>query len=169
MNNKPISFRAFETKDIRELHRWFNDPVSLQTVGRTPLTYEETVTHVEQKRQNGDLLLSIEDKDCELVGWIFLQNIEYGHGRASLGILLAPESRGQGVGKYAIEEILNIGFNQLRLNKIYLTTRGKNEQAYGLYKKIGFVKEGELRNHTYIDGKYYDTYFMGLLASEWNK
>ncbi|NOU91684.1 hypothetical protein GC093_00320 [Paenibacillus sp. LMG 31456] len=43
-----------------------------------------------------------------------------------------------------------------------------NEQAIGLYKKIGFSIEGQLRKHAFSDGQYYDTYIMGLLASEWN-
>lgn len=167
MKKQTISLRSFETKDIQELHRWMNDPVAIAMVGRTPLTYEQTAEHVEKKRKQGDLLLGIEDEDHTLVGWIFLQAIEYEHGRASLGILLAPEARGQGMGKQAISHILDIGFHQLRLNKIYLTTRSTNEQAYGLYKNIGFVIEGQLRNHAYLDGNYYDTYIMGLLASEW--
>ncbi|MEK1832623.1 GNAT family protein [Priestia megaterium] len=42
----------------------------------------------------------------------------------------------------AMEQMIDLGFKQLRLNKIYLTTRGINEQAIELYKKIGFITEG---------------------------
>jgi diamine N-acetyltransferase len=164
-----VSLRAFETEHSKELHRWFNDADSIAMVGRTPLTYEQTVQHVEKKRKNGDLILAIENRDTQLVGWVFLQNIELEHGRAGIGILIAPEFRGQGYAKSAMGRMLDIGFKQLRLNKIYLTTRGINEQAVGLYKKTGFVIEGQLRNHAYSNGHFYDTYFMGILASEWLK
>ncbi|MCU6797755.1 GNAT family N-acetyltransferase [Paenibacillus sp. WQ 127069] len=109
----------------------------------------------------------MENEELHTVGWIFLQNIEYEHGRASIGILIAPESRGKGYAGAAMRKMIDIGFKQLRLNKIYLTTRGINEQAIGLYQKTGFVIEGQLRNHAYSDGRYYDTYIMGILASEW--
>ncbi|MCR8629985.1 GNAT family N-acetyltransferase [Paenibacillus radicis (ex Xue et al. 2023)] len=168
MDQSQVILRAFENEDIRELHRWLNDPVSIAMVGRAPMTYEQTVKHVEKKRNNGDLVLAIENEEHKLIGWIFLQNIEYEHGRASIGILLSPEGRGQGYGLPAMQQMVEIGFNQLRLNKIYLTTRAINEQAVGLYKKIGFIIEGQLRKHAFSDGQYYDTYFMGLLASEWN-
>jgi RimJ/RimL family protein N-acetyltransferase len=169
MSDKQVTLRSFETEDIKELHRWSNDPVSMLMVGRAPLTYEQVAKQVEKKRQNGDLLLAVENEESKLIGWVFLQNIEHEHGRASIGILLAPEARGQGYGKHAMERMINIGFNQLRLNKIYLTTRGINEHAITLYTKIGFIVEGQLRKHAYIDGNYCDTYFMGILASEWKQ
>lgn len=167
MENTQVYLNAFETDNINELHRWLNDPVSITMVGRTPLTYEQTVKHVENKQQNGDLLLAIRNNEKQLIGWIFLQDIELEHGRASIGILLAPEARGKGYGKTAIEQMIDIGFKQLRLNKIYLTTRGVNKQAISLYTKIGFIVEGQLREHAFVEGKFYDTYFMGILASEW--
>ncbi|MFB5677419.1 GNAT family N-acetyltransferase [Paenibacillus terreus] len=169
MPEQTIHLRPFETEDIKELHRWSNDPVSLLMVGRVPQTYEQTAQHVEKKRKNGDILLAIENEQNRLVGWIFLKDIEHEHGRAGIGILLAPEARGQGYGKPAMEQMIDLGFYQLRLNKIYLTTRGTNEHAIALYKKIGFVVEGQLRNHAYVNGQYYDTYFMGLLKSEWRQ
>jgi diamine N-acetyltransferase len=109
----------------------------------------------------------VEDEDGQLAGWVFLQNIELEHGRAGIGILIAPESRGRGYANSAMRKAIDIGFKQLRLNKIYLTTRGINERAIRLYQKLGFIIEGKLRNHAYSDGHYYDTYFMGVLASEW--
>ncbi|MBE7681221.1 GNAT family N-acetyltransferase [Paenibacillus sp. P13VS] len=168
MSDKQVTLHAFETDYIKELHHWLNDSVSISMVGRTPLTYEQTVNHVEKKRQDGDLLLAIKNEEKRLIGWVFLQNIELEHGRASIGILLAPEARGQGYGAPAMKQMIDIGFKQLRLNKIYLTTRGVNEQAIRLYKKLGFVVEGELRKHAFFEGEFHNTYIMGVLASEWD-
>ncbi|WP_166242971.1 GNAT family N-acetyltransferase [Paenibacillus turpanensis] len=169
MDEKRIHLRAFESDDVKDLHRWTNDPVSLATVGRLPQTYEQMVKQVEKKRQNGDLLLAAVNNENELIGWVFLKDIDYEHGRAGIGILLAPEARGKGYGGIVMQKMLEIGFKRLRLHKIYLTTRGFNEQAISLYKKLGFVVEGTLRQHAYVDGQYFDTYFMGLLESEWRQ
>lgn len=167
MSENTILLRAFEMEDIRALHRWMNDPDAIALIGRVPVTYEQTVGQVEKKRRNGDLLLTVTDEENRLHGWVFLQNIEPEHGRAGIGILLAPESRGQGFGEQAMSLAMDIGFNQLRLNKIYLTTRGINERAIALYRKLGFQVEGLLRKHAFTDGQYYDTYYMGILAKEW--
>ncbi|MDY0942783.1 GNAT family protein [Priestia megaterium] len=169
MDTTKTFLRSFETSDIKSLHQWSNDTRAILMVGRTPLTYEEVVQEVEKKKKNNDLLLAIENEENKLIGWVFLKDIDYAHGRASIGILLAPEARGQGYGKTAMKQMIDLGFKQLRLNKIYLTTRGANEHAIALYKKIGFVVEGKLRQHAYVDGNYLDTYFMGILRSEWEE
>ncbi|AFC30545.1 GNAT family acetyltransferase [Paenibacillus mucilaginosus 3016] len=167
MTGQRVRLRPFETEDIKELQRWSNDPVSILLVGRAPQAYEQIERQIMSKRQKGDLLLAIENEENKLIGWVFLKDIEHEHGRAGIGILLAPEARGQGYGKEAMKAMIRIGFDQLRLHKIYLTTRGLNEQAIALYKKIGFVIEGKLREHAFCDGQYYDTYYMGMLKSEW--
>lgn len=164
---RTVFLRAFEKEDISKLHKWLNDPVSIQMTGRTPQAFETTVAHVDGKLKNGDLLMAVEDEKNITIGWVFLQNIDYHHGRASIGILLSPEGRGHGYGKAAMRQMLEIGFNQLRLHKIYLTTRGFNDRAIRLYRNLGFVVEGHLREHAFVNGDYYETLFMGLLVSEW--
>lgn len=169
MSEQQVTLRPFEKEDIKELHRWTNDPVSIAMAGRIPKTLEQVEQEVEKKRRKGDFLMAIENKENRLIGWVFLRDIEPEHGRACIGILLAPEARGQGYGKPAMEQMIEWGFRQLRLNKIYLTTRGINERAIALYKKIGFVVEGQLRKHAFVNGEYFDTYMMGLLESEWRQ
>lgn len=166
---KEVVLRAFEQGDLKQLHRWLNDPESILMVGRTPMTFVETEQYVQKMRNENALILGIENKEQDLVGWIHLTKLYYEHGRAEIGLLIAPESRGHGYGKYAMENMITLAFNQLRLNKVYLTTRGLNKRALGLYEKLGFTVEGTLRQHSFINGKYYDTLFMGVLADEWKK
>ena len=166
--SKQLKLRAFEEADIDALHRWFNDAETLSMIGRTPMTYEETKQHVLKMRNENTVIMGVENKENHLIGWTHLSNISHEHGRAEIGVLLAPEYRGQGYGKIAMQSMIKLGFNQLRLHKIFLTTRGLNERAIALYKELGFKVEGNLREHSFINGKYYDTIFMGLLANEWN-
>jgi RimJ/RimL family protein N-acetyltransferase len=44
--------------------------------------------------------------------------------------------------------------------KIQLSVRTDNHRAVHLYKKLGFIIEGELKNDTYILNEYYNTYIM---------
>jgi diamine N-acetyltransferase len=163
-----LQVRSIEDSDISAIHTWLNDKHSLFTVGRACLSYEEVQRDVAKKRLNGDRLFAFESQK-QLVGWGHLGDIEHYHGRAKIGILLSPEHRGKGFGYMAMENMIEVGFQQLRLNRIYLTTRGFNEQAIKLYRKLGFILEGTLRNHCFVNGQYHDTLFMGLLANEWRK
>lgn len=164
-----IKLRAFEQEDIKDLHKWLNDDEAISMVGHTYMNIEEVIKKVSKMQSNGDSIMVIEDKDKNLVGWIYLTNISFEHGRAEIGLVLSPEHRGHGYGRVAMEEMIKIGFNQLRLNKIYLTTRGINKRAIALYEKVGFVLEGTLRQQSFVNGEYHDNYFMGILAKEWNK
>ena len=164
-----IVLRAFEKRDIMPLHRWMNDEEALVMIGRVPRSLEEVEKLVEKQRCMGDLLLAIENSEHQLLGWVFLTKIEHEHGRAEIGILLAPESRGQGIGEIAMNLMLGIAFNQLRLHRVYLTTRSINQRGIALYQKIGFSIEGRLREHAFVRGKHSDTMFMGIIVHEWRE
>jgi len=167
MSLQDVSLRAFEKGDIPHLHRWMNDPESLMMIGRSLLSLEEVERQTEKHRSSGDLLLVMQNRQSTPLGWVHLSKIEQEHGRAEIGILLAPEHRGKGIGREGMNLMLNIGFNQLRLHRIYLTTRAINQRAISLYQKIGFSIEGRLREHAFVDGQHHDTIIMGILSQEW--
>jgi RimJ/RimL family protein N-acetyltransferase len=54
----------------------------------------------------------------------------------------------------------------MRLHKISLTVVTENLAAQQVYKKVGFVEEGRLRQSFRRDGKWYDQFTMGLLEGE---
>ncbi|PXW89195.1 spermine/spermidine N-acetyltransferase [Streptohalobacillus salinus] len=162
-----VNLRPFESEDIEDLKAWYNDPVTLQMIGHTPKNTTELEAMVTAMRQTEAVILVIETRQGEKLGWIHLTSIHYKHGRAEIGIVLDTAHQGKGHGEAAMLQMLNIAFNQLRLNKVYLTTRGVNEKAKALYEKLGFHLEGTFKDHCYVDGKYYDTYFMSLFDADW--
>ncbi len=63
--------------------------------------------------------------------------------------------------------MLKHGFNTLNLNRIKLFVYETNQRAIQSYKKAGFIEEGRMRQERFINGKYVDAIFMGILRSEW--
>lgn len=164
---KDVCLCAFERSYLPLLHSWLNDLESIVMIGRSFHSFEETEMLVERKRKSGDLMLAIQDSQSQLLGWVHLSKIEQEHGRAEIGILIAPEHRGQGIGRKGMELMLDVAFNQLRLHRIYLTTRSINQRGVALYRKIGFSVEGHLREHAFVQGEFHDTVVMGILSREW--
>ncbi|MBP0963137.1 MAG: GNAT family N-acetyltransferase [Oscillospiraceae bacterium] len=80
-----------------------------------------------------------------------------------LGIVVAKKYHGQGIGTELIKRLVAWCAANGVTTKISLVTRADNVSAVGLYLKLGFVVEGCLKNHTLIDGTYYDAYIMGLM------
>ena len=50
--------------------------------------------------------------------------------------------------------------------RVELTVRADNLRAQRLYEKLGFVREGVLRDAVFVDGKFHDAIGMALIDRE---
>lgn len=104
------------------------------------------------------------------IGTVYLKNIDLINSKALMGIFIGAEyDRRQGFGKEAVCLLLQYGFMQLKLNKIYLQIICNNSAGISLYKEVGFAEEGRLREDYFRDGNYYDIIQMSILESDFRK
>jgi RimJ/RimL family protein N-acetyltransferase len=80
-----------------------------------------------------------------------------------LGISVAREWRGQGVGKQLMARAIEWARGTGIVTRIELIVFARNEVARHLYEGFGFVVEGCLRQAILRDGEYFDDLVMGLL------
>jgi RimJ/RimL family protein N-acetyltransferase len=165
--------RAAERDDIPLFLRWINDRRTtrfLSTRGPlgTPLEerfFERMVD--EQGKETWFFVICLLEDDRP-IGNISLFAIDHTNGNAGLGVLIGdPGDTGRGLGSDAIAAILDFGFGQLRLERIWLDVYDFNERARRVYERLGFVHEGTLRRAVFHDGRYDDIYRMALLRDEW--
>ncbi|MGE7955238.1 GNAT family N-acetyltransferase [Pseudomonas sp. NPDC089530] len=81
----------------------------------------------------------------------------------SVGMGVALEWQGQGVGSRLLAAVLEVGDNWMNLQRVELTVFADNEAALGLYRKFGFEREGLLRDYAVRDGQYVDVVSMARL------
>lgn len=104
----------------------------------------------------------------KLIGTCQLHSIDPVSRAAELQIRLGEVGeRGKGYGTEAIRLLLQFGFSDLNLNRIYLHVFSANTPAIRVYEKSGFIREGLLRQAVYIDGRYEDVILMGILRDEY--
>lgn len=108
------------------------------------------------------------ERDGELIGTIALHNIAWRNGYAELGYMLAAAHQGQGLGTEAVRLTINHVFNNSDLRRLFATISAANAASIALVERLGFTREGVLREHYLIQGKYHDEVVYGLLKSEWN-
>lgn len=109
----------------------------------------------------------IAEEDGRCLGHIGLYKIDQRSRTAELGIMIGDRSAwGHGIGYQASLFALRHAFMQENLNRISLTVIPTNERAIRLYRRLGFIEEGRLRQVLYRDGQYLDLIAMGLLKSE---
>jgi RimJ/RimL family protein N-acetyltransferase len=80
----------------------------------------------------------------------------------TLGMGLLPSFRGHGIGTNLIRTTLDEAHHK-GLERVELTVHADNQHAIRLYNKVGFQKEGLMREAVRIDGRYVDSILMALV------
>ncbi|MCF8241947.1 MAG: GNAT family N-acetyltransferase [Melioribacteraceae bacterium] len=109
------------------------------------------------------------EKDDQLLGEISLKNIKWYNRKAEIGIILKKEFYGKGFGTNALKSIMDYAFNKMNFYRLEAEVLEFNVGSIKLLEKLGFVKEGVLREAKYSDGKYWDIFRYGLLSREYKK
>ncbi|HWI84093.1 GNAT family N-acetyltransferase [Ramlibacter sp.] len=84
------------------------------------------------------------------------------HAR-TLGIGIAAEWQGRGVGRQLIARLLDWADNWAGILRVELTVHADNDRAIALYRGMGFVEEGRHRAYALKNGRYVDAFFMARL------
>lgn len=101
------------------------------------------------------------------LGSVYIRDIDYTHHKGEYGIFIGEEAaRGRGIGTEAARLMLQYGFEELKLHRIYLRVLADNKQAIRSYEKAGFRQEGYLKEDACINGKYVDIVWMAAVKDE---
>ena len=112
-------------------------------------------------------MMICEKETGKSVGSVYIRDIDHTHHKGEYGIFIGEESaRGKGVGTSAAKLMIEYGFKELGLHRIYLRVLSGNDQAVRSYEKAGFVREGYLKDDAYINGKYVDIVWMAIVNEE---
>jgi len=97
------------------------------------------------------------------VGNCGLVAIDRDNRTATLGILIGErDCRGKGFGAEAIRVLCRFAFEEMDLRKIRLDAHAENAAALKTYERVGFRREGILREEVYRNGRPVDVVRMGL-------
>jgi len=90
--------------------------------------------------------------------------------QAEIGFDLDPPYWGQGIMKEALTAIIDFGFQKMKLNRIEMLVMPRNERSSGLAGKLGFKKEGVLREHGFDEKmRPTDDVIFSMLRRDWVK
>lgn len=78
----------------------------------------------------------------------------------TIGLMIAKDFRGEGIGKALMEYVTQLGKDYLGLKMIKLGVFAINGKALKLYRKLGFVEYGKLPRGLLYKGEYIDHVFM---------
>lgn len=166
-----ITLRKFEKTDIPKKVEWINNPENNQFLHYDiPICVEKTEKWFDSHEGEDTRFDAIIEADGVPVGTIGLLSIDRKNSKAEYYIAMGEtDYKGKGVAKQASWLILAYGFEKLCLNRIYLFTEVENEAAQRLFERVGFVREGILRQDIVSHGKYVDRIAYGFLREDWGR
>lgn len=160
-----INLRPISQEDTDNIVRWRNsDAVRKNLFSQADATREGHLRWLETMVKTGKCHQFIIELDGRAVGTAFLKNADYENKKAEFGIFIGEaDCRGKGVGQKATELVIDYGFSAMGLNRIYLSVFSDNVAAIKVYKKAGFLIEGELKEDICRNGEFYDVTLMAIL------
>jgi len=104
-----------------------------------------------------------------LLGTLTVHQLDTGNRRAELGFLLGRPWWGQGLMREATEAAVAFAFaaDGLDLHRLEADTDPRNQASIRLLERLGFVREGLLRQRWQVAGEWSDSALFGLLAADW--
>jgi RimJ/RimL family protein N-acetyltransferase len=105
--------------------------------------------------------------DDSIIGTCTLSSVDPKNRRAELGYTLRRDRWGQGLASEAMTRLLDFAFGELRLRRIEADVDPRNLPSVRLLERLGFVKEGRLRERWNVGDEIQDADLYGLLAREW--
>jgi putative acetyltransferase len=163
-----ITIRRATPKDAAAYARFMSHPDVFATLLQMPFTDEETWrSRLTDSCAPGkaDLPLAAE-LHGEVVGSAGLHPVGISQRRRhamTLGLSVAPEAQGQGVGSALMSAMCEYADRWMGVLRLELTVYTDNVRALALYRKFGFELEGTLRGYALRDGRYVDVHTMARL------
>lgn len=147
-----ISLRKLEPSDLPYLYRWEND-ASSSAVGsiHNPLSQQDLRDYIAST--TGDcyldkqLRLMIVDDD-ETEGCVDIYDLDIRNRKAAVGIYIAPDYRGRGVGRAAMRLLHEIAFGQLALEMLYAFVSVDNAPSSALFASLGYTPSSPIAHWT---------------------
>ena len=156
--------RAPEERDLEVLTRLRNDVAFQRNLMALPRgsSREQTKEWVQRRRDDpAGLFFVIADPEKDTcAGFVQLTQLEPIHGTAQLGIGVAPERQGRGLGREALALLDQHAARAFHVRKIILSVLKENEGARRLYARAGYREVGVLEAQFFNAGQYLDVTLM---------
>ena len=175
LRGETVRLRALEPEDLELLYRWENNPVWWD-VGNTLAPYSRyllkqyiaeshrDIFELKQQRFMVDYL----PEGMATVGMVDLYDFDPHHRRAGVGILVDPAYQRRGIGREALDVLMQYAFAFLKLHQLYVHVSVQNEASSRLFSRCGFKTTGRLTDWLQNQTGYMDVYVMQRVCNQEN-
>lgn len=167
---KTVYLRPVESKDAMIYCQCMNSPevrLTFFTIFPINLIQQEELIKGLYKQKDFIPFTIVVKKTDKSIGIAAFHRVDLASRAAIYSIIISePSEWGKGYGSEVTRLMVEYGFNVLNLNRIQLHVAAHNSRGIKAYEKVGFRREGLLRQAMYQNDRYFDFYVMAILRNE---
>lgn len=173
INAERISLRWITGDDIDALYRIFSHPEVMRYWGAPALVDRNAAVELVNEihdafQRRSSLKWGIAQRtDNTIIGTATLFNLNLDNRRAEVGYGLDRNQWGKGYMQEALRALLKYAFDELGLHRLEADVDPRNAASIRTLERLGFQREGFLRERWHVNGEIQDAFFYGLLRPEW--
>lgn len=168
-----LDLRAISATDVDALFAIFSDPQVMRYWSRGPYSSPEELQAYFEATEQAFLSRSqlrwglARREDGRVIGVCSLYAIDANNLRADIGYILHKEAWGLGYMQEALTAIFDYAFEVMSLRRIEADIDPCNAASIASLERLGFQREGLLKERWLVDGEVSDSLMMGLLRKSW--
>jgi RimJ/RimL family protein N-acetyltransferase len=169
-----LTLRPVTAADLDDVHAYQRRPdVVRWMLGAGPRTREQSRASVaamageDALRAEGDCLALAVVADARVVGQVELVWRSRADRTAELGYVLHPDHGGRGLATEAATALLDWGFGEFGLHRVYARCHGRNTASARLMGRLGMRQEARHVASYLFRGEWADQLVFAVLDHEW--
>jgi len=167
--------RWISEDDIDSLYEIFSNSHVMRYWCSEPLPDREAAADLQREIAGGNENetmfkwgLALRDSNT-VIGTTTLFNLNLDNGRAELGYAMSHAHWGKGYMNEALNALVSHAFEVMDLRRLEADVDPRNAASIRVLEKLGFQREGFLRERWHVNGEIQDAFFYGLLRREWRR
>jgi len=170
MNPNTIKLREILETDIDKITELCQDPLMAEMIFQIPNPYTRDdaikfyqIVSQSKETKNARYFAICFENNPNLIGTITLHFYRDYPYMAMIGYWMGKEFRNQGYMTEALKLVIQVGFEEYKIKRIFCTHRVENMASRRVMLKAGMEYEGTLKSNIYYKGIYYDTPYYSII------
>ncbi|MDR6552608.1 GNAT family protein [Paenibacillus qinlingensis] len=171
-----VHLREFNFNDWIDVHKYASQEIVCRFQPWGPNNEEQTQVFVRQiledakkTPRNRFVFAIIEQSTGKMIGAGEINIRSRTNLSGEIAYIIHPDYWGKGIATEVAKLLVNCGFKEFHLHRIYATCDPRNIGSAKVLSKVGMTQEGRLRDALLIKDGWRDSLVFGILQYEWDK
>lgn len=170
-----LVLRKMKDEDAEQFFKLRSNVEVMKHIGKQPMTTKDEatdfITMINGFVENNSGItwaMAKKERPEKLIGTVGLWRLIKENYRAEIGYMLLPEFWRKGLTNEAVLQVLDFGFNELKLHSVEARITPLNIASAKILENTGFIREAYFKEDFFFNGKFEDTAIYSLLRSNFS-